>query len=225
LDHLTDFSPPVLSKQEASERTAQFHELYYYARLWETTRWLGVPTYKCPLDMWVYQEILSETRPEVVVECGTAFGGSALFMATVMDQIGVGQVVTVDITAQPNLPRHPRIEYLSGSTADARTLDQVRSRIRPGARTMVILDSLHTRDHVLAELELFWPLVTPGCYLVVEDTNINGHPVQTDFEPDRGPGAYEAVEIFLRQDRPFERDPSRERLLLTFNPGGYLRRV
>lgn len=225
MDHPTDFSPPVVSQREARERTAQFHELYYYSRLWETTRWLGVPTYKCPLDMWVYQEILSETRPDVVVECGTAFGGSALFLATVMDQIGVGKVVTVDITPQPNLPRHPRIEYLSGSTADAGTLDHVRARISPGERTMVILDSLHTRDHVLAELELFWPLVTPGCYLIVEDTNINGHPVHTDFGPDRGPGAYEAVEEFLQQDRPFERDASRERLLLTFNPGGYLRRV
>ncbi len=85
---------------------------------------------------------------------------------------------------------------------------------------MVILDSDHSRDHVLRELELYSPLVTPGCYLVVEDTNVNGHPVSPEF----GPGPMEAVEAFLETTNDFEVDRSREKLLLTFNPSGYLRR-
>lgn len=220
MEYPIDFRPA-----DATERVTRFHELYYYRRLWDTTRWLGVMTYKCPLDMWVYQEILAETRPDVVIECGTAFGGSALFMATIMAQMGVGRVISIDIQPQPNLPVHERITYLTGSTSDSATRDRTAELIRPGERVMLILDSLHCRDHVFAELELFWELVSPGCYLIVEDTNINGHPVYTDYAPDQGPGAYEAVEDFLKLGRPFERDPHRERLLMTFNPGGYLKRL
>ena len=85
---------------------------------------------------------------------------------------------------------------------------------------MVILDSDHSRDHVLRELELYAPLVTPGCYVVVEDTNVNGHPVVPRF----GPGPMEAVQEYLATTDAFEVDRSREKLLLTFNPSGYLRR-
>ena len=85
---------------------------------------------------------------------------------------------------------------------------------------MVVLDSNHSRDHVLRELEVYGPLVTPGCYLVVEDTNVNGHPVL----PDHGPGPMEAVEEFLATTDDFEVDRGRENRLLSFNPSGYLRR-
>ena len=85
---------------------------------------------------------------------------------------------------------------------------------------MVVLDSDHSRDHVLQELELYAPLVTPGCYLVVEDTNVNGHPVSPGF----GPGPMEAVTEFLGTTDDFEVDRGREKLMLTFNPSGYLRR-
>ena len=85
---------------------------------------------------------------------------------------------------------------------------------------MVVLDSDHSREHVLRELELYAPLVTPGCYLVVEDTNVNGHPVSPGF----GPGPMEAVGDYLRTTDDFEVDRGREKFMLTFNPSGYLRR-
>ena len=85
---------------------------------------------------------------------------------------------------------------------------------------MVVLDSDHTRDHVAEELRLYAPLVTSGCYLVVEDTNVNGNPVLPEF----GPGPQEAVAEFLAQTDDFEVDHEREKLMLTFNPNGYLRR-
>jgi cephalosporin hydroxylase len=89
------------------------------------------------------------------------------------------------------------------------------------ARTvMVILDSDHKRDHVLAELRCLGPLVTPGSFLIVEDTNLNGHPV----EPDYGPGPMEAVEAFLAERKDFEIDPRWEKFFLSFSPRGYLRR-
>jgi cephalosporin hydroxylase len=86
---------------------------------------------------------------------------------------------------------------------------------------MVILDSDHSQSHVEKELKLFAPLVTLNSYLIVEDTNINGHPAYPSF----GPGPYEAVETFLRTNDNFEVDSSREKFLMTFNPKGYLKRV
>lgn len=199
-----------------------FHRRYYDAAetTWKQTFWLGQTVRKCPLDLWAYQEIIFETRPELIVETGTYLGGSALYLASLCDLLGHGKIVTVDVSAPPGRPKHRRITYVVGSSVADDVLDRVRRRARRAKRTMVILDSDHSRDHVLRELELYGPLVTPGCYLVVEDTNVNGHPAW----PGYGPGPMEAVTEFLSRTDAFEVDRSREKLMLTFNPSGYLRR-
>jgi cephalosporin hydroxylase len=123
---------------------------------------------------------------------------------------------TIDIAADTEgLPAHARLEYLRGRSSTDPELE-----LSLDGRVMVILDSAHDRGHVLAELERFAPLVTPGCYLVVEDTNLNGHPAL----PDYGPGPMEAVVEFLAAHPEFEVDEGRTRHLLTFNPSGFLRR-
>lgn len=213
------------SADEVRARTQAFHEVYYYARLWESTHWLGVPAWKCPLDLWIMQEVIAETRPDVIVECGSAMGGSATYFASLFRLLGHGRVISIDIKSPSGLPHDDRVTFLQASSIDPATLEQVRSMIAPGERVMLVLDSLHNRDHVLAELKLWSGLVSPGCYCIVEDTNINGHPVYTDYEPDAGPGAFEAVEEFVSGTDRFVVDPSREKLLLTFNPRGYLRCV
>jgi cephalosporin hydroxylase len=203
----------------------RFTEAYYEGALFgETranTRWLGVRTDKCPMDLWIYQELLHELRPGLVVETGTAFGGSALFFASMLDLLGHGKVVTVDVQPQDGRPEHPRIEYVTGSSVDADTFEHVRGRAEGAGTVLVVLDSDHRKEHVLEELRLYAPLVTPGSYLVVEDTILNGHPVSPDF----GPGPMEAVEEFLREEPAFTADRGREKLYLTFNPNGYLRRA
>lgn len=201
----------------------EFHRLYYDSRdrTWKNTSWLGVGVQKCPLDLWVYQEILVELTPDVIVETGTAAGGSALFLATVCDLVGNGVVVTVDVEEQASRPVHRRIRYVLGSSVGEQTFGDVEREIAEGARVMVILDSDHSRDHVLAELRLYGTLVSTGQYLVVEDTNINGHPVLSDF----GPGPAEAIADFLAETDAFEIDAEREKFLMTFNPGGYLRKI
>lgn len=201
----------------------RFHRLYYLTsrRTWRNTFFLGVPVAKCPLDLWVYQEIIHEVRPGLIVETGTAHGGSALYMASVCDLVGAGRVVSVDNVAREGLPRHPRVTYLVGSSTDAATFDKVCAHVRPGEAVMVVLDSEHTRDHVLEELRLYGGLVTPGSYLVVEDTNANGHPVLRSY----GPGPWEAVTDYLGGGAPFAADESREKFYMTFNPRGYLKRV
>lgn len=216
-------TPAVLPAQDSRQIADSFHELFYYRRLWDTTTWMGVKVYKCPMDLWIYQEILHAERPSVVIETGTAAGGSALFLAHVMDCIGEGRLLTIDVAEGPR-PSHPRIQYIRGSSTDPQVLARVEGLLRPEDRVLLILDSLHNRDHVLAELRMWSGLVRPGGRIIVEDTNINGHPVHTDFPPDQGPGAWEAVEEFLRVSGDFEVDRLAERLLLTFNPGGYLRR-
>ena len=198
-----------------------FHRLYYNSgsRTWSDTYWFGTQTQKCPLDLWIYQEILHEVRPSAIVETGTAAGGSALYLASICDLLGTGEIVTVDIDERAR-PSHPRVTYVGGSSIAQDVVARVMDLVGDRTPVMVILDSDHSRDHVLEELRRYAPLVTSGSYLVVEDTNINGHPVLPDF----GPGPMEAVETFLSESDDFSVDTTREKLMLTFNPRGFLRR-
>lgn len=201
---------------------AAFHTLFHKRAVttFNNTYWRGVSVQKSPLDMWIYQEILNETRPDVLVEAGTYKGGSSYYFASLFDMIGKGRIITVDIEAQPNLPVHPRITYLAGSSTSATILDKIRSLIRPGESVMVSLDSDHHKPHVLKELQLYSGLVSKGQYLVVEDTHFNGHPILPNF----GPGPMEAVEEFLVSAPAFSSDRSREKFMMSFNTAGYLRR-
>jgi cephalosporin hydroxylase len=208
---------------EPRSAVADFHRLYYEssASTWLDTTWLGCLAQKCPLDLWMYQELVCSTRPDVIIETGTYDGGSALFLASVLDLLGGGSVVTIDIEERAGRPAHPRVEYVLGSSVRGDVAAGVLSAIPANARVMVILDSDHSRDHVLTELELYADRVTVGCYLVVEDTNVNGHPVLSSF----GPGPAEALADFLLSRAEFEVDKRCEKFFMTFNPGGYLRRV
>lgn len=200
----------------------RFHRLYYESadRTWHDTRWLGVHVAKCPLDLWIYQELVVDLRPDLVIETGTAAGGSALFIASCMDLVGTGRVLTIDITEWPHRPTHDRITYVAGSSTAPEVVARAAAEAENASVVMVTLDSKHSRDHVLAELRAYSPLVTPNSYLIVEDTNINGHPVLAEF----GPGPHEAAEIFLTECDDFVPDPAQEKFYMTFNPRGFLRR-
>ena len=198
-----------------------FHRLYYDSKVYRQTFWRGFETQKCPLDLWIYQEILHELRPDVIVETGTFSGGSAYYLASLFDLFGGGRVITVDLEPQPNLPVHPRITYIAGlSSTSPEAVTRVKGLIKDGERVMVILDSDHSRDHVLDELRIYGKMVTPGQYLIVEDTNINGHPALPKF----GPGPMEALDVYLKESDGFELDSGREKFYMTFNPRGYLKR-
>jgi cephalosporin hydroxylase len=216
---------PEERAQAENEVVDRFHDLYCRSRrqTWRNTHWLGVQLLKCPLDLWVYQELLHRLRPDLIVETGTFHGGSAYFLASICDLIGTGRVVTIDIEAPPagpgvrSRPDHPRITYLSASSINPATLQAVRDIIEPGDKVMVILDSNHSLGYVRRELRAYAPLVTEGSYLIVEDTNLNAW---SDF----GPGPLEAVTEFLAEDDRFVVDRSLEKFMMTFNPSGYLLR-
>ena len=156
----------------------------------------------------------------MIIECGTSSGGSAYYLAGLMDLLGKGRIVTIDVVVCANLPAHPRIQYLTGSSISPEIVEMVKKNIQPGNSVMVILDSDHSAPHVLRELQIYSPLVTKGDYLIVEDSNLNGHPVW----PAHGPGPMEAVQEFLATNNEFKIDKSREKFLVSFNPNGYLRR-
>jgi len=219
LDH---DQPPLSSEEEDIVR--RFHDLYY--NRWQAQdadtinlSWFGHKLLKDPLDLWIYQELLVRRRPDFVVETGTFCGGSALFFAMLFDHISHGQVITVDIEVQPDRPKHPRIRYITASSVDAGAIELVRDLVGR-QRAMVVLDSDHSAEHVYAEIEAYNPLVQTGDYLIVEDTNVNGHPVLPNF----GNGPMEAVDRFLSENDEFVIDRRCERFLMTLNPRGYLRR-
>jgi cephalosporin hydroxylase len=200
-----------------------FHRAYYDSArtTWGNTYWQGTLVLKCPLDLWIYQEIICETKPEVVIETGTFQGGSALFLASIFDLLGRGRVLSIDLEAFPARRQHPRITYIEGPSTSTEVLQLVRQRVGPQDKSMGVLDSDHSREHVLREIEAYKGFVSLGCYSVVEDTNINGHPLYPEFVP----GPMEAVAEFLATESGFVQDRSREKFGLTFCPGGYLRRI
>jgi cephalosporin hydroxylase len=196
------------------------HDVLYVSDAWTEATWLGAQALKNPLDLWVYQEIMFETKPQLVIETGTYRGGSAAFLASMCDLLGEGDVVSIDIEpVRDDYPKHHRITYLGGrSSTDSDVLVELRARAE-GKRTLVILDSDHSQQHVEAELAEYAGLVPVGGYVIVEDSNIG------QIRKDLLPGPLEAIETFLATTDAFEIDRSREKFLITFNPSGYLRRI
>jgi cephalosporin hydroxylase len=228
--------PPAPARVDADlwTRIRQKYTQYWErdSGLWADNTWLGVPIQKMPTDAWTYQEILFRVKPDVLIETGSLAGGSALFFASIMDLVGHGEVISIDVNEWPverlamigtaPRPEHPRVAFYTASSVDPQTISIVRdSLIDPGDRVMVVLDSDHSRAHVLKELDAYAPLVTPGSYLVVEDTGMDEY-----TNPGQGArfGAAEALAEWLPRHPEFEPDPRCERFLLTQHPGGWLRR-
>ncbi len=206
-----------------------------YGSLWT---WMGLPIIQLPADVMATQEVIWSTKPEIIIETGVARGGSLVFMAALLELLGRGRVIGVDIDIRPHnreaIEIHPmahRISLLEGSSIAPATIARVRELIPAGAATMVILDSDHSRKHVLEELRVLAPLVTKGCYLVVADTAL-GH-LDVDETPRKrskvlykGDEPLTALREYLSESDRFDIDPVLNgKLILSSSPGGYLRCV
>jgi cephalosporin hydroxylase len=185
------------------------------------TSWAGQPIWQNVLDLWTTQEAISEIRPALLIETGTNRAGSALFYAHLMDILGNGRVLTIDIVKLHEV-EHPRIEFVIGSSTDPEIVDHVRAAAAEAdGPVMVILDGNHDRDHVAKELELYGPLVTPGSLLLSQDGVID----RLEMFRDSRPGPLPANEAFLASHPEFQNDRARsERFLLTHHPEGWLQR-
>ena len=188
-----------------------------------TVSWRGVPAIKLPSDMWIYQELLSQLRPECIVEFGTKFGGSALFFADMLGTLNVkhGRVLTVDIDPVPYCAlRQPRLQRAIGDSVSREVYEQVLSFIsRSNGPVLFVEDSLHTYEHVRAELGMYCGLVTPGSYFVVEDGAM-GDVLNAPLS-----GVATACYEFLRDHPSWCVDWSRNRLGHTSIHGGFLQRI
>ncbi len=199
----------------------EFNELYYnvHQQTWCATTWRGVTVYKPPTYMWNYQEMITHLKPDLIIETGTGRGGSALFMADVMELEDIdGVIATIDIDQKKvneKVYGHKNILMIEGSSVCSDTIENLTNRIFHDSleKVMVILDSDHEEEHVLRELELYAPLVSVGMPLIVEDTN--NHP---------GPKA--AVDKwFPSHMNEFHHDYMCEKFMLTFHRDGYFERI
>ena len=185
------------------------------------TTYLGVRTLKNPMDAWVYQELLFETKPDVIVEIGNASGGSALFLAHLCDIIGRGRIIGLDLSHKDvpeHVKHHPRITFIEGDACEC--FQQVEQLISKEEKVLVIEDSSHTYHNTLNVLRLYSNLLKAGDYFIVEDSICHHGIVEGP-----NPGPYEAIEAFVKENRDFEIDRSREHFFLTWNPKGYLKRT
>ncbi|NJL11133.1 MAG: cephalosporin hydroxylase [Calothrix sp. SM1_7_51] len=208
----------------------EFSKIYYHTPViddnpcWKNTYWLGISSQKCPLDLWIYQEIIFNQKPDFIVECGVANGGTTAFLADMCKLVGNGEVIGVEIQVLDNtresLKKYENIRLIEGSSVSQEIAQQV-FEIVNNKNTLVILDSDHRKDHVLQELNIYSQLIPSTGYLIVEDTNINGHPVY----PEYGLGPMEALEEFLQTNQNFYIDKNCHKFLTTFNPNGYLRKI
>jgi cephalosporin hydroxylase len=211
-----------------ADKQRELMRLFHDLPMWESMWFHNVRIIKNPLDLWMLQQIAYEVRPDFVVETGTWNGGSALWWTHTLTGMGLdsARVITVDLqdVVSPEARSHRlwrNVEFLRGSSTDRRIMEQITRRTR-NARVLVNLDSDHSMAHVLNELRLYAPLVGPGGYIAVEDTHLDGVPTR----PEQGPGAMAAVRRFLSEPagRDFEQDFTREALVMTSYPGGWLRR-
>ncbi len=202
-----------------------YHRWYYETQVWTKTTFLGVPCLKSVSDMWNYQEIIADLRPGLIVEFGAYNGGSALFLLSMARLTKPGALVLsvdVDLTHIAIRARQESaIQFLKASSTDpavAARIQELRST-RPGP-VFYLIDSDHRKPHVLAELEMIRGVTRAGDYVVVEDGNINGHPVM----PGWGEGPWEALEEYKARypDDYFLDEASETKFGWTFAPKGFL---
>jgi len=207
---------PELSREEAIRAVQDVLRIWHQRKAIFRSHFLGIPAQQNPADAWIVQEIISEVKPDLIVETGTFKGGSALLWAAILEHVNPeGRVLTIDITDQrapraKNLPLSKRrVDFLLGSSADPAIVAEVHRRAED-RRVLVLLDSLHTAEHVAKELAAYAPLVPVGSYVIVQDTPLD---------------AYKAVQEFIATNPGWEVDESRERFAITNTMQGYLKRV
>lgn len=205
-----------------------------------TFSWMGRPMIQLPEDMIRMQEVIFAVKPDVIIETGIAHGGSLVFYASLCKAMEKGRVVGVDIEIRPhnreaieNHPLFPLITLIEGNSVDPAIVDQVRAQIRPNDKVLVLLDSKHSKEHVLSELDAYAPLVSKGSYIVAMDgimEQVAGAPrTQPDWawnNPRRA--ALEFVERspnFTIEEPPFLFNEGSISNRVTYWPDGFIKRV
>ncbi len=198
----------------------QWIERYQQKLVFEQVHYHGIPTWKNVLDLWVYQEIIWETEVEVVIEIGARHGGTTFWLSDLLRNFRgpSATVISIDLERPgPDLPSN--VHFICGDSIAPATVAEVRGVVA-GRRTLVIADGNHAADHVLEEIRLYAPLIPEGCYFIAEDGIVD----VMDWK-DYTPGPMVAAQRFLSENDEFTLDRAREKFLLTYAPGGFLKRI
>lgn len=213
----------------------EFHKHYEKSRIWENNTWFGIPMWKLPFDAFVIQELIVDIRPEYIIETGTGHGGSAMFYASICELLGEGRVITIDIEDKVDMSKvkeyewSDRITFLHGGSTNPLLIEEIYKSTRwedidnfyYGNGGLVLLDSWHTKVHVLKEMEIYHKFVHEDSYMIIEDSHVNGNPVPWEYNDD---GPMGAINDWLDHHDDWESDYECEKHLMTFNPKGYLKR-
>ena len=233
--------------QQNIQSLAQDKDLQSLSRIWlrEVTAhkyhynftWMGRPIIKFPNDMVVQQELMWDLKPDLVIECGIAHGGSLIFTASMMEMMGIdGEVVGIDIDIRDHnkaeIEKHPmfkRITMYEGNSVEESMVEKVRKHTEGKKCVMVILDSLHSHEHVYNELKAYAEMTTVGSYCILPDTFIEFFPkgYYSDTRPwDVGDNPYTAMKQFMEETDLFEIDRTlTDKAMITETIDGYLKRV
>ncbi len=200
--------------------------LYHQEEIvFDKVHWMGVPIWKNVMDLWIYQEILFEVKPDFIIEIGSYMGGSTLFFAQLCECMGKGEILSVDVVHDRCKVEHPRIKKITGSSQDRSVIEQVKE-ICGNGNVLVIQDGDHHEEHVLADLRAYADLVGKGSYFIVEDGIVDVFAKGTNISDALGaPGPLKATDRFIKEDPRFIVDDSCERYQLTYNPRGFLKRI
>lgn len=225
--------PEAYKKKELHDAALNFvtiSDRLNYAYNWT---WLDLPIIQMPEDIILAQEIIWETKPDIIIETGIAWGGSVALYASILELIGKGEVFAIDMV----LPQHnidaikkynfaDRINLFQGSSTDPKIVDEISQHIKPEDKVMVLLDSNHTHEHVYNELKAWSKFVTPGNYLVVSDTIVEELPEQKHRPRAWGIGdnPMTAANSFLDENKRFTRDNLyNQKALSSYTRNGYLK--
>jgi len=197
--------------------------------------WLGRPIIQYPQDILIIQELIWKIKPDLVIETGIARGGSLIFSASILELIGKGNVIGIDVDIRKHnreeIEKHPmfkRIKMIEGSSIDKKIVKKIFKLAERKKKILVLLDSSHTHSHVLEELKSYSPLVNKGSYVVVFDTVLEDMPKNSfpNRPWDKGDNPKTAVKEFVKKSNRFKIDVDIERkLMITSNPSGFLKCV
>ncbi len=235
---IASISKFVLRKSDKDEVALRKGGLAWTRTAWENkmdyeVNWLGVPIIQNPYDMILMQELIFELKPDVIVETGVAHGGSLIYYSSLLQLLGKGRVIGIDIDIRPHnralIEHHPmidRVTLLEGSSVDPVIVQQVRDSIKKTDVVLVILDSDHRKPHVLAELQTYASIATKGSYIVVFDTfmrDLVG--LQGETPHFKSDSAMDAVDAFLTENTSFEIDASKNKYYVSSCTNGFLKKI
>lgn len=233
---------PSLRKYVLTKKNKNIRELKEAALKWTKASsknkltyeidWLGVPIIQTPEDMILMQELIFKIKPDVLIETGIAHGGSLIYYASLLELLGKGKVMGIDIEIRKHnrkvIEMHPlfkRIKLIEGNSISVQTIEKVRKNVPKNSKVIVCLDSSHFKDHVLRELEIYQEFVGPGGYIVVFDTTTSKLAKSGICEKEYiNNSPKEAIDEFLKTNGGFEVDEEYNKLFVSYSPNGYLRR-